>query len=83
MNKLPAIGFNSPPELPGGGVIWRNRLGVRALKPATKSVYRIQPSQNKPKAMASVDTKRLKRLTINRLVYRFIGVRRFLAGQVL
>ena len=67
MKRLPRIAFKRPPSLPGGGVILVNSASDSPPTPACSSVHRIQPSQNRPNSMASMDTVMLKRCTKRRL----------------
>ena len=65
---LPTMALSRPPVLPGGGVIWVNMAMPMPPRPFWNRVNRIQTSQNRPKAMASTETVRLKALMMRRRV---------------
>src|SRR5215813_5376206 len=44
ITTLPKMAFNSPPALPGGGVIWLNNAGV--IAPILASRALLQPQQH-------------------------------------
>src|SRR5207248_132268 len=50
---VPKIALSRPPLLPGGGVIWLNRLGPIAAMPLASKVHNTNASHNRPKPAAS------------------------------
>src|SRR5271169_6025394 len=73
ITTLPKIAFNSPPALPGGGVIWLNSAGVIAAIPFSSRVHSTRTSHNSPKAVAMTDKAMTKPLTIRRRAYMSMG----------
>ena len=52
MTRLPMIGFNRPPDAPGGGVISVKTRSDSPLKPSHSRTARISTSQARPKIVA-------------------------------
>src|SRR6266852_9186574 len=69
---LPKIAFNSPPALPGGGVIWLNSAGVIAAAPFHSRVHRTRTSHKRPKPVAATDSVMIRPLAMRRRAYRFM-----------
>ena len=68
MINEPAIALARPPiSACGGGVISVKVANVRPSKPSRKVSSRIQPSQNRPNAIAASDSVSATALTILRL----------------
>src|SRR6266852_9699161 len=67
---LPKIAFNSPPALPGGGVIWLNSAGVIAATPFHSRVHRTRMSHKRPKAVAATESVMTRPLAMRRRAYR-------------
>src|SRR6266403_516291 len=67
---LPKIAFNSPPALPGGGVIWLNSAGVIAATPFNNKVHSTRTSHKRPKAVAATDRVMTSPLAMRRRAYR-------------
>src|SRR5437879_6339413 len=69
ITTLPKIAFNSPPALPGGGVISLNSAGVIAATPFHSRVHRTRTSHKRPKAVAATDKVVTTPLAIRRRAY--------------
>ncbi len=74
ITTLPKIAFNSPPALPGGGVIWLNNAGVIAATPFHSRVHRTRTSHSRPKAVAATDRVVTTPLAIRRRPYMCIAL---------
>src|SRR5271165_1788823 len=72
ITTLPKIAFNSPPALPGGGVIWLNSAGVIAATPFHSRVHRTRTSHKRPKPVAATDSVMTRPLAKRRRAYRFM-----------
>src|ERR1700730_1177321 len=70
ITTLPKIAFNSPPALPGGGVIWLNRAGVIAATPFDSRVHRTRTSHKRPNPVAATDSVMTRPLAMRRRAYR-------------
>ena len=54
--RLPKIALSRPPVLPGGGVVWVNRVGLSAPMPLISSVASTKTRNSRPNAVAASDS---------------------------